>query len=129
MFAGLYARLIGLAAILALVVGAWWYVSHLRTQVKTLTADNIILVDKVKSQNDAVQRFKTEADSRLAITQAELTVAQASAAKINTKSKIIYKTVPSKGTSTCENDRQSSLDLLNAAGQTGTLELMNGATK
>lgn len=129
MFTGLYARLIGIAAILAVVVGAYWYVTHLQNQVKTLTADNIVLQDKVKTQNAAVDVFKKEADSRLATAQADLAVAQEAATKIQTRSKIIYKTVPSKGTATCENDRTSTLDLLNAVGQTGTLDLMNGATK
>ncbi len=129
MFTGLYARLIGLAAILAIVVGAYWYVNNLRNKVKTLEADNIVLVEKVKTQNEAVEKFKTEADARLASAQADLAIAQAQSEKIVTRSKIIYKTVPSKGTATCEADRTSTLDLLNSAGQTGTLDLMNGVTK
>ena len=129
MLTGLYARLIGVAAILALVGGAYWYVTNLQGKVKTLTADNIVLQTKVKTQNAAVEKFKSEADARLLSAQADLAVAQEAAAKIQTKSRIIYKTVPSKGTATCESDRASTLDLLNAAGQTGTLDLMNGATK
>lgn len=129
MFTGLYARLIGIAAILALVVGAWLYVSHLRTEVKGLTAANTLLTEQVKTQNAAVDKFKVEADARLVSAKADLAVAQEAATKIQSRSKIIYKTVPTKGTATCENDRTSTLDLLNAAGQTGTLDLMNGATK
>jgi hypothetical protein len=129
MFTGLYARLIGIAVILAAVVGAYWYVTHLQSQVKTLTADNIVLQDKIKTQNAAVDTFKNEADARLTSAQAELAVAQNAATQIQTKSRIIYKTIPSKGTATCENDRASALDLLNAAGQTGTLDLLNGVTK
>ena len=129
MLTGLYARLIGIAAILALVIGAYWYVTNLQGKVKTLTADNIVLQTKVEAQNAAVETFKKEADARLLSAQADLALAQEAAAKIQIKSRIIYKTVPSKGTATCENDRASTLDLLNAAGQTGTLDLMNGATK
>ena len=129
MLTGLYARLIGVAVILALVVGAYWYVSNLQGKVKTLTADNIVLQTKVETQNAAVETFKKEADARLLSAQVDLAAAQEAAAKIQTKSRIIYKTVPSKGTETCESDRASTLDLLNAAGQTGTLDLMNGATK
>jgi len=75
------------------------------------------------------EKLKNEADARLANAQAELAVAQAQADKITTKSRIIYKTVPTKGTATCEGDRQSTLDLLNTANQTGVLDLMNGVTK
>lgn len=129
MLTGLYARLIGVAAILALVIGGWLYVSHLRTQVKDLTAANTVLTEQVKTQNAAVDKFKTDADARLASAQADLAEAQTKSTQIQTRSKIIYKTVPSKGTATCENDRASSLDLLNGVGQTNTLDLMNGAQK
>jgi len=129
MFTGLYARLIGIAAILALVGGAWWYVHNLQTKNAALTTENILLNDKIKTQNAAVEKLKNEADARLANAQAELAVAQAQADKITTKSRIIYKTVPTKGTATCEGDRQSTLDLLNTANQTGVLDLMNGVTK
>lgn len=129
MLTGLYARLIAGAALLAVVVGAWWYVSNLRTQVKELTAANVILNAQVETQNAAVEKFKNEADARLVAAQADLIVAQEAASKIQIKSRIIYRTVPSRGTATCENDRQSTLELLNAAGQTGTLDLLNGVTK
>lgn len=129
MLTGLYARLIAVAAILALVVGAWMYVSHLRTEVKDLTLANVTLTSQVQTQNAAVDKFKNDADARLQSAKADLAVAQEQATKIVTKSRIIYKTVPSKGTATCETDRASTLELLNATNQTGTLELMNGGTK
>lgn len=129
MFTGLQSRLIGGATILLLILGGWLYVSNLQSTIKTLETDNSRLSDQVKTQNTAITKFKTEAESRLKDAKEELKVAQEEAAKIQVKSRIIYRTVPSKGLEGCENDKQSALDLLNAANQSSTLNLMNEVKK
>lgn len=129
MFTGLYARIAGIAVVVALIAGGWWYVHRINNDRDALRTENILLNDRLKTQNEAIATFKNEADVRLANAQADLAEAEERASKIQQKSQIIYKTAPSRGTATCENDRASTLDLLNARGQTGTLDLMNGVSK
>ena len=109
MFAGMYLKLIALAIVVAAVLGGIWYVHHLQSEVKDLTTQNVTLSTKLEQQNAAVIAFKEDADKRLAAGQAELTKAQAEAAKNKATARIIYKTKPSTPGDLCK----SALDLVN----------------
>jgi cell division protein FtsL len=109
MFAGLYAKLIGVALIAAAVLGAWWYVHHLQTEVKDLTTQVTVLESKLKDQNDAVDALKKDADTRLASAKKDLDVAKAETVKAKGRSVIIYKTKPADPKDLCK----SALDLVN----------------
>lgn len=113
MFAGLYARLIGIGLIVAAVMGAWWYVHHLQSEVKDLTAAKIVLESKIKDQNDAVDALKKDADDRVKAGEVLVAAAKAETVKAKGKATVIYKTLPSQPGKTCEDDRKSTLDLLN----------------
>ena len=115
MLSGLYARLIGLAVILAALAGAWFYVHHLQTEVATLTTAKTLLEGKIKDQNDAVEALKRDADARLATAQAAIDAAKAETVAAKKKATIIYKTQPSTPGASCDADRKSTLDLLNGA--------------
>jgi uncharacterized protein HemX len=113
MFAGMYAKLIGIAIIVAAVLGAVWYVNHLQDQVKTLTSANIVLESKIKDQNDAVDALKKDADARVAAAEVAVAAAKDETVKAKKKATIIYKQAPSTPGDNCK----SALDLVN--GSTG----------
>lgn len=109
MFSGLYARLIAVAVVIAIVFGALAYVRGLKSENAELKGENIVLSTKLKSQNDAIEQWKAEADARLAAAQADLEKAKEEAAKAKGKATIIYKTKPSTPGDACK----SALDLIN----------------
>jgi hypothetical protein len=115
MLSTVYIRLIAVAVVIAAVLGGIWYVHHLRAEVTDLMAKNVVLTNQVKTQNDAIDTFKADSDKRLAAASVQLAAASAAAGKIQQHSVVVYKTVPSKGTSDCASDRQSTLDLMNGA--------------
>jgi hypothetical protein len=104
-----YLRLAGYAAVCAAVLGAYFYVTHLQKEVKTLTADKQALVNEIAVQNDAIQRFKQFADDRVKAAEAELAKAAEETRKARAKATIIYRTAPSKPGDDCG----SALDLIN----------------
>lgn len=111
MLSGLYIKLIAAAIIVAAVLGAVWYVKHLQGQVADLTAQNTILVDKLKTQNDAIDALKVDADKRVKAGEEAVAAAKAETAKAKGKATIIYKTKPSTPGDACK----SALDLVNGA--------------
>ena len=118
MFAGMYAKLIAAALVVALILGGIWYVKHLQNevadltqQVATLNAQNAALTTSIHQQNDAIGALKTEADTRLAAAAVELAKAKAATKAAQGRATVIYKQPPS----TPGNDCKSTLDLLNSA--------------
>lgn len=109
MLSGLYARLIAAAIALAIVLGGFWYVHSLRKEIAELKEANVVLSTKLKSQNDAIEQWKKDADARLAAAQADLDKAKEEAAKAKGKATIIYKSKPSTPGDACK----SALDLIN----------------
>jgi ArsR family metal-binding transcriptional regulator len=116
MISGLYTRLIGIAIIVAACLGAWWYVSSLRSTITALKADNItliaqgeVLAQKIKDQNAAADVFKADADNRLKAADAQLAAAKADTVNAKARATTIYKTPPS----TPGNDCMSALDMIN----------------
>ena len=109
MFAGAYAKLIGIGLIVAAALGLWWYVSSLKSEVETLTAQLIVCGTKLKDQNDAVAALKKESDDRLAAAAKELEDAKKLAEKNKSQAKVIYKVKPSNPNDLCK----SALDLVN----------------
>jgi hypothetical protein len=111
MLSGLYIKLIAAAVIVAAVLGAVWYVNDLQDQVSDLTTKNTLLTDKLKTQNDAIETWKAEADKRVAESAEAVAAAKAETAKAKGKATIIYKTKPSTPGDACK----SALDLVNGA--------------
>lgn len=130
MLAGLYAKLITAAAIIALVLAGVFYVKRLQAKVEHLTAENTLLQQSVKEQNDAVDQLKKDADARVKAGEAAIAAAQEATKKAKGKATIIYKSKPS----TPGNDCKSALDLINTtstpvAPVRDVLKLLNGETK
>jgi hypothetical protein len=113
MLSGLYLKLIAAAVVVAAVLGAWWYVSNLRSENARLTTEVTVLGTKLKDQNDAVIAMKEDADKRLAAAQGQLDAAKQETVAAKKRSTIIYKTVPSTPGDNCK----SALDLVNGAAQ------------
>jgi uncharacterized protein HemX len=113
MFAGMYAKLIGIALIVAAVLGGVMYVRHLQSKVETLTTEKAVLEGKVKDQNDAVDALKKDADARVAAAEVAVAAAKDETVKAKKKATIIYKQAPSTPGDNCK----SALDLVN--GSTG----------
>jgi predicted nucleic acid-binding Zn-ribbon protein len=109
MFAGMYAKLIGIALIIAAVLSGVMYVRHLQKEVDTLTAANVVLESKIKDQNDAVDALKKDADARVAAAQVAVQAAKDETVKAKKKATIIYKQPPSTPGDNCK----SALDLVN----------------
>ncbi len=127
MFAGLYAKLIIAAIIVALVLGGVWYVRNLQNEVQTLTTEKALLESKIVEQNAGIDALKKEADERLKAGEAAVAAAKEETKKAKGKATIIYKTKPS----TPGDDCKSALDLINDAGaaEKKALELVNGGKK
>ena len=120
MLTGLYAKAIMAAVIAAMVAGAFWYVSNLKSTIKDLeqqlivcVAQGNVLSQKILDQNAAADAFKADADKRLAAASIDLAAAREAAKKAKGKATVIYKTAPSTPGATCEADRKSALDLIN----------------
>lgn len=109
MFTGLYARLIGLGVVLVIIVGAYAYVSHLRTLNTELTAQNLILTTKINDQNAAIEQLGKDSLARIEAGKIELVAAALEASKNKAKAQIIYRSMPSMPNDLC----RSSLDLIN----------------
>lgn len=122
MLPALYAKLIGLALVVALVVGGWLYVVNLKSQIKegkaqevALQAQISVLADKLVMQNAAVDAMAKAGDVRLAAAQKDLAAAKSSAAQHTAKAQTTYAAAPAFAGATCEADRQSSLSLMNGS--------------
>jgi len=125
MISTLYLKLAGAAAVLALVGGAYLYVSHLRSSVETLKTaavqremyvnqqtDKIAsLGQTLKDQNDAVDALRAEGAARLKQAAADLAVAKRAAVAAKASAQTIFITKPSTPDDLCK----SALDLLNAS--------------
>lgn len=118
----LYAKLIGLALIIALVVGGWLYVVNLKSQIAegkaqeaALSSQISVLADKLVQQNAAVDALAKAGDVRLAAAQKDLAAAKTSAAVHTAKANSTYAASAAFPGTTCEADRQSSLSLMNGA--------------
>jgi hypothetical protein len=111
MLSSLYAKLAGLAIILALITGAYAYVGHLKHEVTELTAQNTILTSKLQDQNAAITQLKIDSDAREVAGKAAIAAAAASVAAGKAQAKIIYQTKPSKPNDLC----RSTIDLINGA--------------
>jgi len=109
MFTGLYARLISLGVILAILVGAYTYVSHLQTLNTKLTAQNIVLTTKINGQNAAIEQLGKDSIAQIEAGKIEIAAAIAQASKNKAVAQIIYKSAPSTPSDLCK----SSLDLIN----------------
>lgn len=109
MFAGMYARLIGIGLIVAAVLGAWWYVSNLRSEITELHDANLILESKITSQNAGIESLKIEGEERLAEAQKTIDAAKAATVIARKKATVIYRTLPSTPGDNCK----SALDLVN----------------
>jgi cell division protein FtsB len=114
----MYAKLIAVALVVAIVLGGIWYVKHLQAevadltqQVSTLTAQNAALTASIRVQNDAIDTLKKEGETRLAAAAVELAKAKAATKAAQGRATVIYKQPPS----TPGNDCKSTLDLLNSA--------------
>lgn len=109
MFAGMYARLIGIGLIVAAVLGAWWYVSSLRSENEELRTAKTVLETKIADQNAGIEALKREGEQRLAAAQVEIDAAQAATVAAKKKATIIYKQPPSTPGDNCK----SALDIVN----------------
>jgi tRNA A37 N6-isopentenylltransferase MiaA len=109
MISGLYARLIGLAVIIALIGGTLFYIHKLNGKITDLTTQNAALTTKIEIQNAAVLQLKADSDKRVADAKVAVAAAQAQAAKNKAKATVIYKTTPSTPGNACK----SALDLVN----------------
>lgn len=109
MLPGLYAKLIGAGLIVVAVLGAWWYVSNLRSENAELRETKIILEEKIKDQNAGIESLKKEGEERLAASKVEIESAQAATVAAKKKATVIYKTIPSTPGDSCK----SALDLVN----------------
>jgi uncharacterized protein HemX len=113
MFAGMYAKLIGIALIVAAVLGGVLYVRHLQSEVQTLTTEKAVIEGKLKDQNDAVDTLKRDADARVAAAEVAVQAAKDETVKAKKKATIIYKQPPSTPGDNCK----SALDLVNGVAQ------------
>lgn len=113
MFAGMYAKLIGIALIVAAVLGGVLYVRNLQSKVQTLTTEKAVIEGKLKDQNDAIDVLKKDADVRLAAAQVAIDAAKDETVKAKKKAGIIYKLPPSTPGDNCK----SALDLVNGASE------------
>lgn len=111
MLIGIYSKLIAVISIIAVAMGAWMYVSHLRTENTLLTVRVNELNTKLSDQNAAIDTLKKDGDARVASGIIEITKAQTETARAKSKSIIIYKAKPS----TLGNDCKSALDMINMA--------------
>ena len=109
MFAGMYARVIIIGLIVASVLGAWWYVSNLRSENAELLKAKIELEAKIIDQNAGIEALKTEGEQRLAAAKVEIEAAEAATVAAKKKATVIYKTKPSTPGDNCK----SALDIIN----------------
>jgi cell division protein FtsB len=114
----MYAKLIAIALVVAIVLGGIWYVKHLQNevadltqQVSTLTAQNAQLTASIEHQNEAINTLQKEGAARLAAAAIELAKSKAATKAAQARAGVIYKQPPS----TPGNDCKSTLDLLNSA--------------
>lgn len=113
MFSGLYAKLIAGGVALVLIISAWMYVTHLQAKNVALTAQVAVLNSKIKEQNDAVDKLKSDADARVKTAEILMKEAQDKAIVNKKSAQIIYRTAPSTPGKDCVADRKSALDLVN----------------
>ena len=120
MLASLYLKLAGLAIILALIGGGYWYVSNLRSEVaqkdETILTLNERIADlgtQLQDQNEAITSLQTAADAHLQSAQAALAAASAAAATKKGAAQVIYRTLPAVPNDDCK----SALDLMNGVTQ------------
>jgi uncharacterized protein (UPF0333 family) len=105
----LYARLAAVAVVIALLGGAYWYVSSLKGKVKMLEQEVLLKDAAIKQQNDAVDALQASAEKRVKDAEKLVAVAKAEAVKARGKATVIYKTRPSDPSNLCK----SALDLVN----------------
>lgn len=109
MLSPLMFKFIGALVVIAALFGAYKYVGHLKNEINELQTANTVLSTTLKTQNDAIDKLKKEADERLKSHEKELEQAKKEAQEHQGKAQVIYKTKPSTPGDGCK----SALDLVN----------------
>lgn len=124
MLTTLYAKLIGLAAIVLVIAGFWMYIHHKNAMIDELEATNKTLVlnaqtlqSALDTQNAATLKLKTDSDAKLASAQVEISKAHAETVAAKKTASSIYKAPAPAASATCEVREKTSLNLINGSAQ------------
>ena len=122
MITALYAKLIGLAAILLVIAGFWLFIHHknemideLETSNKTLALNNQTLQSALDTQNAAVLKLKSDSDAREAAGKVIVAQAATVAVKKQAAASTIFAATAPASSATCEVKVKSTLDLINGS--------------
>lgn len=109
----LYIKLIAVAVVATVTIGAVQYVRGLKSDLEKCSTEKIQLETAIGLQNDAIEVLRKEGEERLQKAQQDLDAAKKEAEKNKNAARVIYRATPSTPGDSCK----SALDLVNGGAQ------------
>lgn len=109
MLSSLYLKIGGAVAIVATILGIWFYIGNLKDDKAALQNELLLANAAIKQQNDGIDALKKESEARVKAAEVKIAAAKAETVKAKNKATVIYKVKPSDPNNLCK----SALDLVN----------------